>query len=480
MSTKNRWRLMVVAVAMAMLAVGTASANLFGPGGVDPRYIQPRNGAFAAFRPIGLITVFQPAERVEDEVLSSGTGFMVSPCYALTTHHVAFGDDEKATIAEGETQFHVAEADGFGTRPVGAKPAVWGPYLRTGNDADDWALMRLDECVGRETGWLELADSTEELPRDRLFIAGFPFDREDRFLWSSGGCRLFRPDPGDPESGDTFYHNCASVSGNSGGPLFTATGNGLLVYAINEAEFASGPRVFGRYAETRANIAVDIRYVLPHIRDIIAEDAAGTANPARVGLPAGAVPDDIVTRIEHALVAQGCEATADGRWDDGDTLALDRFRALTDQVAVGGTPADDPFGWTQALYVLEALPSPACVSRAVVDVGVGETIAAALEPGDRMDGYGTYADCYLIAVEDARRLRVSVKSAAFDAFVEVGPVPATGTCNLLPIRNRDDDGGGGTDARLTIDVKPAVWVIRVTSYSAGETGAYELDVRDAE
>ncbi len=97
-----------------------------------------------------------------DEVLSDGraqqsrgSAVIVSPCYALTNYHVVFGKDDKPLPGKDYTMaFRAGEGQDQGTFAgrTTASPVLWG------NGADeDWALLRLKNCVGtlQQFGWIE-------------------------------------------------------------------------------------------------------------------------------------------------------------------------------------------------------------------------------------------------------------------------------------------------------------------------------------
>jgi hypothetical protein len=102
-------------------------------------------------------------------------------------------------------------------------------------------------------------------------------------------------------------------------------------------------------------------------------------------------------------------------------------------------------------------------------IRVGQTVSGRLGSASAALGDGSpYAD-HRLTVATAQRIRVTMRSAHFDAYLRVG----VGGAALVS----DDDGAGGTDARVEIDVPAGATVlIRANALSRGMEGAYTLQV----
>jgi hypothetical protein len=97
-------------------------------------------------------------------------------------------------------------------------------------------------------------------------------------------------------------------------------------------------------------------------------------------------------------------------------------------------------------------------------------IEGGLELRDQRDISGRYFDRYTFDVEDGQSLTVEMTSADLDAYLYVWD--PTGEEVLS-----DDDGGGDTDARVTVqDATPGQWTVYATSNDTGATGEYSLRV----
>jgi len=459
--------------AIVALSAGVAGANIFDDAGIDPRVIQPRTGIGYQYAPIGLIRTTTPMRGPNGEDLTSsasGTGFLVSPCYALTNHHVAFDEEQGAKAPQATIVFEAINPDGFTTRPVNATPVRWGERSASGVTRDDWALLRLDECVGSQLGWLELADlSDAEVLGATVTEAGYSGDRDQRFLWLEPACRMYPPNR-EQAYVETFFHDCSSTAGNSGSPVFIVTDRGLRVVGIDEGEFGRTLEVIVGYTEDLANIAVDIRQVIPQIADLIGPDAAGRDNPAARPVPA---VDTARLRLdlERELTRHGCLGPGAAPSIEGAAATYD---AVSDQAGIAGAPDEAPAEWARLLEVLRVTPAPFCTDRAIQPFTVGTTATGDLAPADRIDAYGTFADCFVVTATQTQWVEFSVSSRAFDTFLEVGPLSTERNCSTAPLSFIDDDGGEGTNSELVAGMKPGDYIVRITSFSVGEVGSYTL------
>lgn len=104
-------------------------------------------------------------------------------------------------------------------------------------------------------------------------------------------------------------------------------------------------------------------------------------------------------------------------------------------------------------------------------IALDETVTGELAAGDRkVDGL-MYNDTYTYQGRAGEILTIVLRSADFNTLVTVGAYEA-GECTQM---DADDDGGGGTDSRLTVALfEDGPYHIHVTSAEAGETGRYTL------
>lgn len=108
-----------------------------------------------------------------------------------------------------------------------------------------------------------------------------------------------------------------------------------------------------------------------------------------------------------------------------------------------------------------------------VPIQAGQTISGALQPGDGELVDDSYFDLYEYRGQPGEALVVTLRSSDFDAYLQGGPADGAD----MDVADEDDDGAGGTDARMTVTVgATGVYRIRANSYGGGQTGSYTLTV----
>ena len=265
--------------------------NIFDENGADPRVVQARTDTGKMFAPIGFIATSNPVPSVDKNDIDPsngqrflrkerGTSFLISPCYALTNYHAVFGSSNAPSNKFTATfyDFDPEEKTHKQTRVI---PVAWGNFADGKIESEDWALVKLDVCVGKRIGWLETdVRKTGELYNKEVAIAGYPGDKKITDLWMQASCRLVEYNQKNFEG--TFFHDCASRPGASGSPLFDLENGYPQVLALNSADLHSENTILHSYTHDKANIAIDIRTILPKIQSILSEDkrSFGGKNPS--------------------------------------------------------------------------------------------------------------------------------------------------------------------------------------------------------
>lgn len=172
------------------------------------------------------------------------------------------------------------------------------------------------------------------------------------------------------------------------------------------------------------------------------------------------------------------------RWNGGEWESVS-----TDDDGAGGTDSRvvatidrdgtwallaNAFGATAAgeySLSLEALPEPGPAQ--VTPIRPGGTASGTIALTDAALDDGSYYDLYSFRAEPGRGYTITLRSDDFDAYLAVGTMEG----GEMQAIETDDDGAGGTDARVTLAPDAAVdVVVQVNTLSAGETGAYTLEV----
>lgn len=118
-------------------------------------------------------------------------------------------------------------------------------------------------------------------------------------------------------------------------------------------------------------------------------------------------------------------------------------------------------------------PSPAPSPPAARTLAAGQTVSGTLRAGDPMMADSSFYHDYVYGGAPGERVRISLVSDDFDALLQWGRLDG----DRFRVEVSDDDGGGGTNSRLETTVSGSgPYVVRVNTFSAGETGSYRLTV----
>ena len=232
-----RSKLPVTACIAVWLIAQGAAANVF----VEDRREQ-RDSSLPIFRSVGML--------VHPQAGGGGTAFLVSRCHIVTAYHVAFEKGRNPVTGSVEPlRGKVGQAAEFAIGPDPKSPGTFATHARAtvvafgnfsdrsfGSTAGDWAILRLNECLGKQFGFLKVARPGREnpMPRGELMTIGFPRSRAGGAgITVETGCRA--RDHG-PVAGLVGV-DCAFESGMSGGPVLErqTDGSWLVVGLIQQS-----------------------------------------------------------------------------------------------------------------------------------------------------------------------------------------------------------------------------------------------------
>lgn len=181
---------------------------------------------------------YQPIGVVKTKV-GRGTGWLANECLVWTSRHVIAGEEYIESIIGERVTFFV------GSPPTAKAHFHYqseGVVVASGGvaDSEDWAIIKLDESLGRKVGSIPTGQYSVEDAQTcvALELAGFPGGKAVDTLWWQGECPL------DAEISNARYFSldCPVTPGNSGGPLLCRETNGEL-RAIGIVSFTT----FGAY-----------------------------------------------------------------------------------------------------------------------------------------------------------------------------------------------------------------------------------------
>ncbi len=124
---------------------------------------------------------------------------------------------------------------------------------------------------------------------------------------------------------------------------------------------------------------------------------------------------------------------------------------------------------TYTLKVSERVVRPAVI----VNIAANTPVTGEISDGDSEADDGSFFDLYRITVRANEAVTITMRSSAVDSYVVVGQM-VDGEWNQIAF---DDDGAGGTNARLAHTFDTAgEYLIRANTVGAGKTGSYAIRV----
>ena len=122
---------------------------------------------------------------------------------------------------------------------------------------------------------------------------------------------------------------------------------------------------------------------------------------------------------------------------------------------------------TTGAYQLSVGPGLPCAEDAVIALGTSTTGQALADDDCTYDQY--FADMYVVGVSSASSVTFTLTSTAFDAYLTLFDPSG----NVLQF---NDNGAGGTNARIAGSLTAAWYVVEVSSAVPGQKGNYTLSV----
>jgi hypothetical protein len=158
--------------------------------------------------------------------------------------------------------------------------------------------------------------------------------------------------------------------------------------------------------------------------------------------------------------------------DDGGGGTDARLRITVPASGTHGIRANTFGDGEVGTYTLTVEHAPA--DAAPVPVRVGQSVRGMLGEGSSVHEDGSFYDLYLVNGAPGQRVGIEMRSGDLDAYLFGGRL-VNGAFEAL---EEDDDGAGGTDARLEVTLDGAGrYAVLANTFVAGEAGTYTLTVQ---
>jgi protease YdgD len=239
--------LVLVLSSRAFALVSPISENIFSP---DDR--KPGLSADGPMRFTGKLTLPDGA---------GCTAVLVARDLILTAAHCVI-DRTTGTIDQGDYRFDLSLIGGKAVARSGVSWIWYGTNNPGAHRGSDWAILRLKEALGETYGWMGVSafDLKDIFDQDVIGVTGYASRyKKGKTASVEYGCRFTAA-----RSDGTFLHDCDTLPGVSGAPIFRVTKDqqGSIQYtlvAINVAspkDSAGEPYIGIDYSAKYANIAV--------------------------------------------------------------------------------------------------------------------------------------------------------------------------------------------------------------------------------
>jgi hypothetical protein len=111
-------------------------------------------------------------------------------------------------------------------------------------------------------------------------------------------------------------------------------------------------------------------------------------------------------------------------------------------------------------------------------IAFGQTVNGTLQSGDcTLPSDGSFFDAYAFSGTAGQQVSINMTSLQFDTYLYLMKPGETTVSDDPNVTIQDDDGGGGTNSRISVTLPTTgTYTILATSFASGATGSYSLSL----
>ncbi len=214
------------------------------------------------------------------------TGVLVSETIALTAAHCLWNQTSRAWWPASSVHFIAGYQGGEASLHSLAQYYVVADGWMPGKLEEDWAVIVLEQPLGRTAGWIGLGGK----PDAGAPLGQLGYRAESAHAMSLDyGCRLISADP------RFLWNDCEVAHGDSGGPLLSFLPDGPKMVGITIAAGHAGGKIS---TGTVAITALFDQKRYPNAAKLIAEIGHGPGHGPAIGSPVAPQPSATVAALD--------------------------------------------------------------------------------------------------------------------------------------------------------------------------------------
>ena len=187
------------------------------------------------------------------------TGWMISKNTLITAGHCLYNHKAKSWYNTSKFAFYPGR--NAGTSPYGSAKAtkVWTDtsYITSGNQKQDWGIIKLNKNIGNTTGWFGLKWQSASYNGTKVTVRGYPSDKKAGQLWTMSGKIT-------SSKANNLCYSIDTYGGQSGSPIYLSNNQVIGIHTNGTVSKRTTPCA-GKYnqgvriTKSLYNIIMDVK-----------------------------------------------------------------------------------------------------------------------------------------------------------------------------------------------------------------------------